>query len=137
MRLKYYCTGIYLLILAAGCSSNQDNRQAVAGSVSLKGKPLDNGSIIFYPVETNSQAGSEIKAGKFTISKEQGLIPGKYKVFITSPDGKTPDVPKDTAPGPSGNFASKDRVPASFNIDSKLEIEVKGNTPNHFSFDIP
>ena len=49
----------------------------------------------------------------------------------------TPDNDPNAAPGPSGNFTSKDRIPAKFNIDSKLEVEVKKGDPNKFDFSIP
>jgi len=117
-----------------GCSN--DGKMAITGNVTLKGKPLEDGTITFYPVDTGTRAGTGIVNGKYEIKRELGLVPGKYRVSITSPDGFTPTDPK-TPPGPSGNFTSKDRISADWNTDSKKEIEVTATGPNQFDFPIP
>lgn len=124
-------------ILSAGCGG--DDRQAISGSVTLNGRPLDQGVIVFVSADAKSptQASTQIANGSYQIPQAQGLVPGKYKVSISSPDGKTPDADPNAAPGPSGNFASKDRIPAKFNTDSTLEVEVKKGDPNKFDFTIP
>ncbi|MSR32121.1 MAG: carboxypeptidase regulatory-like domain-containing protein [Gemmataceae bacterium] len=125
------------LFLAGGCEGPLDDREGVSGNITLKGKPLENGTITFFPVSTGTQSGTTIAQGKYAILRDKGLSPGKYKVFISSPDGKTPEAVKDALPGPSGNFTSVDRVPAAFNTESKTEVSVQKGAPNTFSFDIP
>lgn len=127
-----------LLAFVAGCGGS-GGREKVSGTVTFQGKPLDAGNITFLAVSESSptSTGAMITDGKYEIPRDKGLVPGKYKVAISSPDGKTPDPSSDAMPGPSGNFASKDRIPAEFNLESKLEAEVKKGGTNTFDFKIP
>jgi hypothetical protein len=124
--------GILLL-----CSCDQSPpRFAVSGTITFRKAPLKNGTITFYPLSTGTQAGTGISNGKYEIAREKGLQPGTYRVSISSPDGETP-AQANAVPGPSGNFASKERIPADFNEKSKHEIEVTSAGPNQFDFTIP
>ena len=75
-----------LLLLAAsvlaGCHRN--DRVPVSGTVAIDGQAADYGLVSFRPVEGNSGAGSgaSLRAGKFEIPAQQGLLPGKYKVAV-------------------------------------------------------
>jgi len=130
--------GILAVCFAVGCGDKTGGRVGLSGTVTFQGKPLDRGNILFIPSTPGpTQTGAEIKDGKFTIIKEQGLVPGKYKVSISSPDGVTPDASSNQPPGPSGNFASKERITPEFNTNSKEEIEVKADGPNQFELKIP
>lgn len=127
------------LLATFGCTDDFGGRQEITGSITFKGAKLDNGFIQFVPVDpaAPTRAGAPIAAGHYTIAKPQGLMPGKYIVSISSPDGKTPESSEGAAPGPSGNFASKERIPAKYNAQSKEEIEVTKQGPNKFDFTIP
>src|SRR5262249_54495418 len=85
---------LVLLTSVAGCGGG-DNlpRQEVNGSVTIDGKPLVRGLITFVPTsaEVSTQGGGPVLEGKFSIPRMQGLVPGKYKVVISSPDDK-PEV---------------------------------------------
>ena len=131
--------GILFLAFSAGCNDDS-KRYGVSGTVTLNGEVLKDGVVTFVPVspESPTQGSAAVAAGKFRISAEQGLAPGMYKISISSPDGKTPVADPNAAPGPSGNFTSRDRIPAEFNIRSTLEIEVKPDTKaNVYDFKIP
>ena len=136
-----HCVLPVLLSWAAstGCADPDGGRQAVSGMVTLHGIALDRGTISFYPSDPKigTQAGGAISNGKYAVSRPKGLLPGTYKIAISSPDGKTPDAAADAAPGPSGNFASKERIPADFNRKSDREITVVKNGDNIFDFVIP
>ena len=123
------------VLLVTGCDQSPP-RFAVSGTITFKNEPLKNGTITFYGVSTGTQAGPPIINGKYEVSREKGLAAGKYRVAISSPDGETPAA-DDAPPGPGGNFASKERIPAEFNEKSKLEIEVTAAGPNEFNFKIP
>jgi hypothetical protein len=125
------------LVLAAGCEKD-NGRQEVSGTVTLGGKPLPDGIIMFIPVsaEQGTQVSVAISNGAYRVPRDKGLVPGKYKVAISSVDGKTPES-GDAPPGPSGNFASKNRIPPEYNQDSKIEVEVKKGQPNTFNYEIP
>ena len=130
------------LSLAVLCGCSEVNpRQMVSGMITLDGTPLDEGVIEFHSLESLSglpatNGGAIISEGIYEIPAELGLVPGSYRVLITSGDGKTPDSP-DGIPGPSGNFVSKDRIPAKFNRNSELKVQVAENADNKFDFDIP
>jgi hypothetical protein len=65
------------------------------------------------------------------------LVPGRYRISISSGDGKTPADPSGGPPGPSGNFSSKERIPLEYNVASTHEVEVTKTGPNRFDFTIP
>ena len=137
MRTLLSCSALLLsLPLLAGCGGS--DLCSVSGTVTLNGKNLDHGTITFIsPGDGGSTASAAIVNGAYKIDQAQGLVPGKYRVSIDSPDGKTPDPSSDAPPGPSGNFASVNRVPAKFNRESKVEVEVKKGEENKFDFQIP
>ena len=130
---------ILMGLVLAGCGNRYGGRQEILGTVKLKGQPLDQGVIDFIPISGDgaTKEGALIANGSYHIDREHGLLPGKYRVVITSGDGRTP-ANTDEPPGPSGaNIISKDRIPPDYNINSKVEVEVKEKGPNVFDFDIP
>jgi len=139
MRVRYFFPALLFGFAAIGCTESSGGREAVSGTITLDGKPLDQGVISFIPYDPDAptRASAAIENGSYAIPKAQGLAPGKYKVAISSPDGKTPAATPDALPGPSGNFASKQRIPDKFNEKSTLEVEVKQGTSNKFDFTIP
>jgi hypothetical protein len=125
---------------ASGCFSNYGGRQEIKGTVKLKGQALDTGTIEFVPLEGDraTQGGAVVANGTYLIPRPQGLMPGKYRVILTSGDGRTPASNPDSAPGPTGaNIVSKDRIPPEYNVNSKQEVEVSASKPNIFDYDIP
>ncbi|MEQ1830456.1 MAG: hypothetical protein ABL921_31145 [Pirellula sp.] len=123
------------LFTFSGCGPN-DGRLPISGNVTLKGQPLDEGVIEF--ASTSSKSGTLIKNGAYDIPRDQGLVPGTYKVIITSGDGRTPADSPDGLPGPTGaNIVSKDRIPAEYNTKSNQEVNVSSTAKNKFDFAIP
>src|SRR6187397_3012218 len=63
-------------------------RQEVSGQVTLDGQPLADGSIQFQPGETGGgpqvSGGALIERGSYRIGRNEGLVPGPYKVMIFS-----------------------------------------------------
>jgi len=130
-------TSLLCLVLFSGCGPADDGRRSVSGTVTFQGQPLDRGNIMFVPPDgLGSQTGAVIANGTYEIPSEQGLLPGRYKVAISSADGDVPADPN-TPPGPSGNFTSVDRIPKEYNTESKLEAEVKDQAQNVIDFTIP
>ena len=124
-----------LVSFLIGCDAG-DGRLPIRGSVSLKGKPLEDGVIQF--VSTGMKTGTMISKGKYEIPQDQGLIPGNYKVMITAGDGRTPAESPDGIPGPTGaNIVSKELIPPEYNTNTKQEVTVKSSTQNKFDFNIP
>jgi hypothetical protein len=120
----------------AGCAGGGPQRYAVSGEVKWRGKPLDHGGIIFLPDDPSlgASGGSAIKDGRYSIAAKQGLLPGRYKVMITSADPtKAPDP--DALPGPAGPLP-KDRVHPKYNAQTVLTADVKADSPNTINFDV-
>ena len=129
-----------LLLLVTGCGPSNPRRE-VSGKVLFNGSPLDNGTINFNPLGDGKEGvprtkeGGVITNGEYKLLAEMGLTPGKYKVIISSGDNIDPSDPEGL-PGPSGNFVSKDRIPAAYNTASTQEVEVTDKGPNVFDWDI-
>jgi hypothetical protein len=127
---------IVLAVCLASACSKSGNRQAVSGTVFLKGAPLDEGTIEFVPTTKDipTTSGAVIKDGKFSIPADKGLAPGQYVVRVSS--GEKGTQAAEAAPGVSGPPA-KDRIPPEYNANSNLKAEVKDGGPNVFEFKIP
>jgi hypothetical protein len=121
--------GLTLSLSLAGCGGDGDDglpRVAVSGSVTLDGKPLASGAISFMP-ESQGQVnpvsvGAVISRGSYTIPREQGPTPGKYRVGIISvEDGPPPPE----VPGLPPRVAARQLLPERYNSRSTLTAEVK------------
>ena len=131
----------YALIFAvalAGCSDPHKGKVAVSGKITLKGAPLNNGIVMFEPLDNQGTGGSAMLAnGEYSIPKANGLKAGKYLVRVTAGDGKTQESTGEPGPGGSTNIVSKDLVPPEWNQRSKQEVTVKGDDTNTLDFNIP
>ncbi len=129
-----------LALIATGCSDPYAGRKTVTGKIVIAGKALnDPDSMIFFvPLENQpTSGGCKVVNGEYKLEKQDGLMPGKYLVRITSAMGGVP-ANDDEAAGPGGtNILSKDRVPEEWNVNSTKEIVVKADGENKFDFDIP
>lgn len=129
-------------LFVVGCGGG-DGKEAVSGAITLKSKTFpDGGLVTFEPLENQGTAApSVVSGGKYDIPRQNGLKPGRYRVWMTAGDGKTAvnPVSSDQPPGPGGgaNIISKELVPAAWGRDSKQEVTVKAGGPNVFNFDIP
>jgi len=114
-----------------GCSGSVDDlpRQAVAGSVTMDGRSMASGTIVFIPsgerASSKATSGSVlINNGRFSLPRAKGLVPAKYRIAIYSgkkvTERPTPEIRPDQA-----EAQAKDLVPAKFNIATELEVEIK------------
>lgn len=124
------------VLICAGCSSG-DGRTKVQGTVTFKNTPLDQGTIQFIPVDSQgSFSGTSITNGKYSIPAEQGLMPGKYKVVISSGIPNTTATAEE-APGQSIRPPAKERIPAEYNAESKQFVTIVSGAIAEFDFSIP
>src|SRR5687768_3847834 len=116
-------------MLFCGCAAKEPSQFPVSGTVTLKGQPLDQGTIQFDPTapEQGTFSGVGIQAGKYSIPAENGLAPGTYRVRISS--AEPGPVVEQAAPGESGPPA-KDRIPTKYNVETTLQAEVTKDKPN-------
>jgi len=111
---------IALFVLLAGCSGNRTAQ--VTGTVSVDGRPLEKGSISFIPADgKGATAGSEIKDGKYTVSK---VSPGTVMVQIRYPKvtGKTKLY--DTPDSPTRDTLTEG-LPKKYNDNTELRFDVQ------------
>jgi hypothetical protein len=138
LRTFFFCSTVVVATALAGCAGSPDGRQAISGTVTLEGQPLDQGQIMFFPEEgQDTVGGAPVLNGKFKIDSKQGLKPGRYLVRLTAGDGKTPNNEEAGAPGGSTNIVSVDRIPDDWGIRSTQKIEVKSSGSNKFDFAVP
>jgi hypothetical protein len=128
-------------LTVSGCWGSGDDapRESVSGTVTLDGKPLAAGAIQFFPAATSASGftfggGDSIKNGKFSISREVGLVPGTYRVSIYSGNAKA-ERPKAVAPGRFAQVA-KEIIPFKYNAQSTLTADVPKGGLSDLRFDL-
>ena len=125
-----------LSLFLNGCSQESDGRQAISGTVNVDGTPVKAGSISFQPAEGQATAsGAVITSGKYSLAKEDGLLPGTYRVAISAPMAGTVDAAAPALPGEAPPLA-KDLIPPEWNNASRHTIEVKKTGAQTFPFEI-
>ena len=108
-----------------------------SGVVTLDGQPLDGANLEFVPADAgNNKAAKPIKVrtdkdGRFLISVatpegETGIQAGKYKVKITTVDEASDEDLIDLI----------ETIPAKFNTQTKLTVEILGGKKTVSSFDL-
>jgi hypothetical protein len=121
------------VLLICGCGGHGE-RQSIEGTVTLDGKPLENGQITFVPqADTKGPtAGATIAGGKFLVSAAGGPFAGKFRVDITAsrPSGKK------IADRFTGKLTDECEqfIPARYNSQSQLTADVKAGVENRFEF---
>jgi hypothetical protein len=115
-----------VLALVPGCNRNPHNLAEVEGTVLIEGKPVPGLTLTFQPdsdVATTSVAYTDERGDYYCQYTRdlRGAYIGKHTVSINHwpPD----DYPRD---------AIRYRIPARYNTNSELQIEVK---PGHNTFD--
>jgi hypothetical protein len=138
MHTRHYLAfGLAFLFLASGCGKDDTNRGAVSGQVTLDGKPLKQGSILFTPIEGTKGvvAGGQIQDGQYCLVGVTGPAIGTNRVEIQAMRKNGKMIPK--ALGAPGEMVEgfEQAVAARFNSDSTLKITI---TPgeNTANFDV-
>ncbi|WP_165072668.1 hypothetical protein [Paludisphaera rhizosphaerae] len=134
-RVKAPWLAIALTIFGCG-ESDELERAAVSGRVSVDGKPLTKGHIQFIPKEGDSRGASwgQVVDGSYTIPASEGPALGPYTVTIIPADsdagaaGASDEVPGEPSEGdaPAVVYTSK----------SPMEATVNPAQSNNFDFDI-
>jgi hypothetical protein len=145
--------GLALAAGSGGCGDSQIPhfdlpREALSGTVTIDGQPLPEGMIGFTPILEKTPPGSatdvgegkptmaasatEIRDGKYEIPSDKGLVPGNYKVSISS---NFDPAKKDPATGKPIR-ASRDVIPKRFGSETELTAQVKKAEPNIFNFEV-
>jgi hypothetical protein len=121
LHKAFRTAALALALFAASCSS-ENTLVTIGGSVTLDGAPLPDGDILFTPA--NPQFGSEgakIKDGIYQAT----IRPGQSKVQIRA------SRPVPGKKGPMGEQLIEDYIPARYNDQSNLSIEVSTSQRQH------
>jgi hypothetical protein len=117
-----------IVSLLVGCSGDAAaNRGALSGAVTIDGKPLEQGSILFTPTDgtKGSSSGGEIKNGRYRISKADGPAIGWNRVEIRATRKTGKMIQKPFAPAGQMVEEQVELIPPQFNSQSELKVEVK------------
>ena len=120
-----------------GCGDRDPlGRKAISGTVEVDGKPVEQGSVSFEPVQGTTSSGGPIVAGKFSIERSMGLPIGKYRVVINAPVPGTGGKVDPTALPGDPVAIPEELIPPEWNLKSDQFIEVKAEGPFEYHFDI-
>lgn len=135
-RTVFVLVLVALFSTLAGCGADTGGKAGVSGTITLKGAPLESGTIQFVSEDGSQMSGATITAGKYEVPAEKGLLPGTYIVRVSSvqESGAAEEAPGDSMAAEAKN---KELIPAEFNVESKVTAEIKEGTANTFDLDIP
>lgn len=119
-------------VMGCGGSSEGPELYPVSGTVTLDGEPITKGSILFKdPTGTNKSYFASIDAGAYSTEMEAG----KRKVIITA-SRESKDKMVMNAEGTGKEPAMEQYIPAKYNEQSTLEIDVSSGGENQFPFEL-
>lgn len=100
----------------------------ISGTITLDGQPLPGASIRFIDADQTYATGVTDQAGHYTMmldSVKSGVIPGKKTVHISSRAPVSEEGAADAEePAPAAKPAAAEKVPACYNKNSLLKINV-------------
>jgi hypothetical protein len=126
------------LLLLTGCGGPP----SASGRVTLDGRPIEFGTILFVPVPGTKGAAvaGNIVNGQFEIPSNRSFGLGKYQVQISAPKMAAPAGNQPTRKGPPGvdsewSKGADETIPERYNKDTVLE-QVFGPGKNQFDFSL-
>ncbi|MCZ2341498.1 MAG: hypothetical protein LC104_06835 [Bacteroidales bacterium] len=132
---------LFSLACMIGCGPESPRRE-IHGIVTFDGKPLPAGMIQFesLPDQPTCNESAPIQNGAYTVTGLGGLLPGKYRVRITSLDANAPKPAEDVAPGTPVEekklSPTSKNLPAKYNTQSELTAEVSSTQSEPINFDL-
>ena len=116
----------FAALVLAGCGPTYDNLGYVTGKVTLDGQPVENAMVLFQPPTGRASIGTTDADGEYELmytGDSSGAVIGKHQVRITTGGEKRDD---------SGNvWFEEEKIPAKYNNQSELEVEVVGGSQTH------
>jgi hypothetical protein len=117
----------------AGCGGGDGPRLApVEGTVTLDGQPLAGASVVFQPEHGRPSVGETDDAGRYKLDytrDKPGAMLGKHRVSISTFREADPD-----ADDPAHRKGQPERVPAKYNVETTLEVEVTAGRKEPIDF---
>jgi hypothetical protein len=122
---RFTTLALLLALLAAAAGCGRGGKAEVTGTVKFNGRPVEDGDIVFLPLDGQAPDAGKIKDGKFRLQARAG----KNKVQIRAARA---------APGKPDRLMGPTKVgyiPAKYNTSTTLEKEV-GPSANELNFDL-
>lgn len=110
------------VLVLAGCSQ-QEQRYAVSGTVTVDGKPLDDVTIIFTPDGKGLSGAAEVMNGKFVCSTKGGPSVGTFNVRLSPNEAEMEEVEEDISELATPR---RPRVPLKYQRLGGLQVEITG-----------
>jgi len=121
--MKRFCLLLLTVLLLVGCGPRIP-MTTLSGTISYKGKPVENG-IIEFVSETDGSSWSaqitggnynlELPAGKCTVRIQAFRVTGTRKLYADMPDSPTEEI-------------TEQILPASWNVKSEITCELAKGT---------
>ena len=124
-----------------GCGgvSDQPELGQVTGTITLDGKPLSGVAVVFQPESGRPARGMTDAEGKYELTyirQTKGTKVGPNRVEIApSEDGEieeSADSDEENKSAPARSKSGKPAIPARYNVQSELKVDVK---PGENTFD--
>ncbi len=126
-RVFALCLSATLIILLSGCGGK--SLTTISGTVTLDGKPVEDGSIQFIPTGAEGTTeGANIKGGKYTAT----VSPGKNEVKIFASEDHPTKTIANVEPGKPPVPAKVSIIPEVYNSKTTLSIDVTGSGEHNF-----
>ena len=127
----------FLSLALLGCGGDH-SRVAIRGHVTVDGADLSRGYITFIPVgeAAGPRASGEIVDGHFDVPQRDGPVVGELRVEITEAvqvDFELDDPEAFNENAHAGKLP-RHRIPAEYNVNSRLRETTTLAGPNEFSF---
>ena len=124
-----------LALTLAGCGDAGPPRRAVAGSITLDGKPLPSGTIVFAPLDGVTAAVADVTDGAYWIAPGKGPAAGRYQVEVRAEASTGKRIPHPDLPGETIEEV-RDLIPPRYNARTELGSEVRPGAANIFDLDL-
>jgi hypothetical protein len=127
--LNRQMVGVFLVAFTAlpGCGKAGSDHGDVSGTVKLDGQPIEQGSILFTPIDgaKGSVTGGPIEKGSYRLSGTAGPGIGWNRIEIRAMRKTGRMVPKPFSPPGQTIPEQVEAVSPRFSTDSKLKVEIK------------
>ncbi len=127
---------LVLCSIVAGCATGDGlDRRAVSGTVTLDGRPIVQGVLMFEPTSdaVGTSVGASIRDGRFTIPRREGPVPGPYLARIYASSGVLAPL-SGKATSPLVPRPMIELIPERYNRRSTLGVVVPPRGPSSFRF---
>jgi hypothetical protein len=128
-------TLLFAVVFLSGCGSAGPSAE---GTVTFDGRPVDGGTISFFPVGGEGPQGKrrnasgEIKGGRYSVDCTRNLQPGQYRVAVYWYKKTGRQIPSSDPPHKVAE--TKQILPRKYNAQSRMTVDVK---PGANTFDYP